>query len=257
MKKRFLFLSLVLAAGITGCDISTDGSDILMKDNSETTLKDIAFDKTKDHINNLYILEGDVMVPFGVVKSEYKQNATLLVRRDVLPSALRFNDYSSYYENSEIDQYLNNSYAQDLESVKDSMVAVPIDITSKESIGSVGNDTIKIERSIFLLSYIEVGLSPSPTSSSEGLALEYFKKPPNRITYTDERHGRSPASWFLRTPNTYFDSAVYSIGPNGEIGTGNANNENGIRPAICLKSDISVERSFSIEGDVFAYVIKE
>ena len=182
---------------------------------------------------------------------------TLLLRRDVLPIAIRFNDYSSYYEDSEIDLYLNSVYIKELETIDDSIITVPIEITSDESIGSAGDDTMQIQRRIFLLSYSEVGLSPSPTTSQEGNPIEYFKNPSNRIAYCDKEHGRSPTGWFLRTPNTYFESAVYSIGPNGEIGTGNANNENGIRPAMCIKSDTKIKKADFAKGDDHAYVIAQ
>ena len=41
------------------------------------------------------------------------------------------------------------------------------------------------------------------------------------------------SSWWLRTPNTYYLSCTYVIGANNKIGTTNAYDKNGVRPAFC------------------------
>ena len=59
----------------------------------------------------------------------------------------------------------------------------------------------------------------------------------------EEAENGIPASWWLRTPDTGYLSCTFGIGPDGRIGSGNANASNGVRPAFWLPSNLSVSRS--------------
>lgn len=200
----------------------------------------------------IYIEENGELTPFIVADTNYRKDAVLLVRKNVLPGLMRFNEYFSCYENSEIDRYLSENYVNELSDIKDYLVPVSIDITAQSSLGLTGKDVVQIERYAFLLSYTELGLGESPTVAREGKAISYFKKAENRLA-TDSVG--EPASFFMRTPNTYYDSMVYSLAEDGVIGNVNASDQNGIRPAICVSSDVPVTR-YEDAGEN-AYVISK
>ena len=166
----------------------------------------------------VYLHENGEPVPFMAVG--YNGNV-LLLRRDIL-TIREFNGYSSYYEDSSIDRYLNGEY---LDSLAEDIAMSEIEITTDDSIGISGTDTRTIKRKVFLLSLTELGID-SPTAAKEGRKL----LPLNRVAFMDGE----PRSWWLRTPSTYYESCPYAIGVNGEIDIGNAYDENGIRPALCV-----------------------
>lgn len=199
----------------------------------------------------LYIKENNVLTPFIVADCKYRNDAVLLIRKNVLPSPMRFNEYSSYYENSEIDRYLSDTYIKTLNINTAHLTPVTIDITADSALGLTGKDIIQIDRYAFLLSYTELGFSVSPTVAPEGKPVSYFKKAQNRLAC--DLMGK-PQSYFMRTPNTYYDSVVYSLGPDGGIANGNASDINGIRPAFCLKKGIPVT-PYTLEED--AYTIRQ
>ena len=62
----------------------------------------------------------------------------------------RFNDYSSYYEDSEIDQFLSNEYITYLDEISDKVESVDITI-AKEALNIAGNETKLINRKVFYL----------------------------------------------------------------------------------------------------------
>ena len=47
-------------------------------------------------------------------------------------------------------------------------------------------------------------------------------------------NGKFTVSWWLRSADSTYDSCVYAVGPEGEIGSTNAYDMNGIRPAFCV-----------------------
>lgn len=64
---------------------------------------------TLSNYETVYILENDSYVPYIIISDNYSGN-TLLLRENILDDSRRFNEYSSLYENSEIDVFLNNSF---------------------------------------------------------------------------------------------------------------------------------------------------
>ena len=123
----------------------------------------------------IYIKENGRMVPFIVADAKYQKGKAVLLRRDVLPELRRFNDNYSYYENSEIDRYLSDTYRNELEDIGDYLSFANISITAEEAIGLSGKETKQIDRCVFLPSYTELGFKESPTTTNEGAAFSYFK----------------------------------------------------------------------------------
>ena len=74
-------------------------------------------------------------------------------------------------------------------------------------------DTISITRKVFLLSFTELSYSQNGHVGIEGEPLEYFDENQNRFAYTEEGE---KTSWWLRSADSTYDSAVYAVGPEGE-----------------------------------------
>ncbi len=181
----------------------------------------------------VYLPEDGAYVPFLVLTADYAGN-TLLLRRDVLPEVRPFNNYSAAYPDSDIDRYLNTEYVQYLDAVQPLIPFVDIAVTAPDALGVSGDAVQTVSREIFLLSCTETGFTDLVNAGKEGGALSYFGVPEHR---TATRENGAAVSWWLRTPDTYYLSAAYGIGPDGSLGSGNAYNENGVRPAFCVPSD--------------------
>ena len=181
----------------------------------------------------VYVPENGAYVPFLVLTADYAGN-TLLLRRDVLPDAQAFNAYSAAYPDSAIDRYLNTEYVQYLDAVRPLIQFADIAVTDPDALGVSGDAVQTISREIFLLSCAETGFTDLVNAGKEGNALSYFGDPAHR---TASGANGTAVSWWLRTPDTYYLSAAYGIGADGSLGSGNAYNENGVRPAFCVPSD--------------------
>lgn len=57
----------------------------------------------------IYIEEKAGFVPYIVLTNDYN-GKTLLLRKEILPENRRVSDYSAYYEESEIDNYLMGEF---------------------------------------------------------------------------------------------------------------------------------------------------
>ena len=238
LKKLLLMLLLTILAFLCSC-----GEIDKVK-----TISDIAYNRIHEPLF-LYVVEGNQYVPFLVLTDDYNGN-TLLLRKDILEGTRRISDYSSFYENSEIDRYLNGEYYSNLSKNCKYIIPSNIEITSEEALGKSENKTVSIQRNVFLLSCNEIGIEESVNISLEGNELEYFKNEKNRVAY-DHEH---VASWWLRTPNTYYTSCTYVVGDNNKIGYTNAYDDNGIRPAFCVENDSPIELKTGVIDNQSAYV---
>ena len=192
----------------------------------------LAYDSSPDSCV-VYLPEGQAYVPFLALSADYGGNA-LLLRRDVLPEARPFNNYGAAYEDSAIDRFLNGEYFQRLDAVKDLIRASEIVVTDADALGVSGTAVKTLTRNVFLLSCAETGFTEIVNAGTEGAALSYFDAPERRIAYGENG---AAASWRLRTPDAYYASVVYGVGPDGSLGNGNAYDENGVRPALCVAPD--------------------
>jgi transcriptional regulator with XRE-family HTH domain len=114
-----------------------------------------------------------------------------------------------------------------------------IEILDEECLGSVEDEVVTIARKIFLLSVIELGFEPNYMVGKEGKPLDYFDDYKNRLAYLD--NSEKAVSWWLRSADSGYYSCVFAIGPECELGSGNAFALNGVRPAFCVDGDLSVE----------------
>ncbi len=239
-----LFLTIICCLALTACGAEANEERAVMSAR-QNTVSDI-----EGQI--VYIKENGRMVPFIVADVQYQKGTAALLRRDVLPELMRFNEYDSYYENSEIDKYLSETYRNELEDIGDYLSFANITITAEEAIGLSGKETRNIERCIFLPSYTELGFKESPTTTNEGGAFSYFKKGNDRVAMAD--NSSDPETYYMRSPNTYHTSAVYYFAYDGTIGFGSASDPSGIRPVVCVDNSAPVEEY--ADADEAAFVIK-
>ena len=125
---------------------------------------------------------------------------------------------------------------------------VSLAIVDRDSIGSSGSGTINIKRHVFLLSARELCYDVE----NEGRELEYFNTPDHRIA---EYHGE-PVSWLLRTPSTFYLSAVCGITQDGKLSLANTYDKFGIRPAFCVDSAEKIIEKEGIVNGKKVYVIE-
>ncbi len=231
-----------------------------------STLKQLAYDVNKEHGYTIYLKENNEYVPYIVLTDDYNGSGnTLLLRKYPLSEERVFDDSGrnipSYYNNSDIDIFLNNDFYESLsEEVQDKIIYSDISITNESSIGVTGEETETISRKVFLLAYSEV-IEPrsSSTLNNEGELLKYFEdgsgieQEERRIAYTE--NGES-SSWWLRTPDTWYSNISSGVGENGGIGamphkmTGSYENPtgmvtSGVRPAFCMPNDVSIVYEFN------------
>lgn len=200
----------------------------------------------------IYVLEKSCYVPYFIVDPDY-DGGTLLLRRDLLDTPMRFSDYSAYYEDSEIDRYLNSTYLESLAGIASLIRETNVEITDNASLGISGNNTTRIVRNAFLLSCTEIGVDDSVNCGREGTPLRFFQNGAHRFAFS----GNTAMSWWLRSPSTYYLSCPYSVGPDGRIGSGNAYDLNGIRPAFCVESSAKVTLRRDILNDRAVYVFSD
>ena len=241
MRRCFFTAMLIILVFTNGC--------FSMK---PTTIRDIAYNINKSHGYKVYIQEDDEYVPYLVLTDDYNGNC-LLLREYMLDEPMRVNPngrFSAYYENSEIDKYLNNEFLDKLSSeARNKIDDSEIIITAKESLGVCGTETKTIVRKIFLLSYAELGGKESSTNVAEGKQLNYFKSYESRIA---KFSSNEVDSWWLRTPNTWYDNVVCGVSIDGVIGIAGVggpgnDNLNGIRPAFCLSPNTKIKK----DGDYY------
>ncbi len=228
MMKKGLILSAFLIILITVMNSC-------MGDGSVKTVSDLAYSKRKGE-RTVCVPENGQAVPYIVLTDDYN-GKTLLMRKEILDKDRRINEYSSLYENSETDAYLNGEFIDSLGDFSRYIVTSDISVADDSAIGSSGEKTKQIQRKIFLLSVNEIGINTGVNVGKEGKALKYFADENNRIAYRDGR----ACSWWLRSPNTYYLSCTYVIGDNNKLGYTNAYDVNGIRPVFCVDGDMPVE----------------
>lgn len=237
--KRWLFILLLLL--LMGCG-RTDNVETKFP----TVLADLSYEEGSQYGCRIYLPEDGEYVPYLVLTQKYGGHC-LLLREHLMEESQIYNrdvDHAAYYENSEIDRYLSNSFEERFPSeIVALLESVDIVITAWESLESCGDEVVTIRRRVFLLSYAELGHTRFRSFVKEGEPLSYFSNPDRRIAcYADG----TPGSWWLRTPDTTDLSIVCGIGPGGSVGSGSVMNiaglaKNGVRPALCIDGDAAVQ----------------
>lgn len=249
LKFAILFLFIILA--LTSC------SKVKRQPEKQSYLNDelgsIAYNVTKSE-KIVYITEHDEYIPYIVITNDYNGN-TLLLRQKALAEPKRYNDYSSYYKNSEVDIFLNEEFYNTLSnSVRDIIISTEIEISSKDNLEMHGETLDKCNTNIFLLSFEELnyGAKASNTVADEGKKLDYFDIPQNRLVLNDKQVS---CAYWTRSADTGYNSQVFLVGRDGKIGSTNAYEANGIRPAFCLDGKTKIRYQNNITDNISGYIL--
>lgn len=223
-------------------------------------LKDLAYKPGAEESGcTIQLHEQNGFVPYLVLTDDYSDNGCcLLLRCSPLEEEREFNENgrsSGYYANSAIDRFLSDCFGDTLsDCLQDHLLPIAIEITSKESLWGNDGQTESIERRIFLLSVYEVSGHSSSTQLKEGKPLAFFESDERRAACSEA--GKA-CSWWLRTPNIWYDNLVYAVNPEGIVDVGGVSHsgkpsECGVRPAFCLASEleiVSINGQFYLLGD--------
>lgn len=161
--------------------------DTTSNNGTPETISELAYDKENSYGYKIYLEEDGELTSFLVLTSN--DNNSLVLREHLLDEFVNYNnteEYGSYYPESNIDNYLTNTYWSSLsEKVQQTIVPCEIEITSKEAIDTHKQKIETINRSVFLLSANEVGASLSYVALKEGKPLEFFKTIERNIATLD------------------------------------------------------------------------
>lgn len=247
------FIAVVLAAGVLLC------SGCSQKNGEEpTVLQDLVYQPGVEESDcTIYLCEESGFVPYLVLTDAYADDkACLLLRCDLLEETGIYQEnhrYSGYYADSTVDRYLNACFYETLsDCLQRYLQLVPVEITCKSSLWGGEGKTEYIERYIFLLSVYEISGRSSTTQLKEGKPLGYFDSDQRRTAFSKSAEA---CSWWLRTPNIWYDNIVYAVNPQGAIdvgGTGQSGraSKSGIRPAFCLPSQMKI---VCLQGQYYLY----
>lgn len=174
-------------------------------------------------------------------------NVTWLLMQDIYDRrqwAGSVNDYA----NSSIHSWLNNASSGFLSLLDADIRAVipTVKIPYRPGSGpssNVSSGSNGLACKAFLLSMLEVGLSPS-YSPSEGATLTYFTSGGNARRIAN--YNGSPSDWWTRSPNTDGSGHAWYVRPDGTADHYYVSNTYGCRPALPLPSNLYASDDGSI-----------
>lgn len=189
-----------------------------------------------------------IVVHQGKPSSLYDNSCdgTWLLMKDIYENRQWHNSNVNNLENSTIHSYLNGTFLNLFESnIRDAIKQVKLPY--RKNGGSGGSDQSGANGllcKIFLLSGYEIGFTTSDNSyfPVDGAKLSYFESGTGssalnkRIAYLNG----SAASWWLRSPFTYYTDYVWGVVADGGYFSGHASSSYGIRPALVLPSTLLV-----------------
>lgn len=254
MKKSFCVGILCILSGICICSCANRNQSNAAKESKNVTVNSKSI---SDYLyNEIYLEEKNGYAPYIVVSNDY-DGKTLLLRKYLLSEDMKMNNYDAYYEDCEMDTYLNTIFYNSLsEKTKSFVEDTTIQIVNKDYYVT-NKSVVEIQRKIFLLSFTELGYDNNNHVGLEGRKLKYFKLDNYNNRIATAYDGGIAYSWWLRSADTTYESCFYAVGAEGEIGSTNAFSVNGIRPAFCVKSDLKISTSSYIVNDKTVYIIVE
>lgn len=251
LKIMFCISSLFVTVLLVACVVNNDGTNghepIIVE-----KLEDIAYDVNPSGEYTVYLEENGIYKPYLVLTNNYNGNC-LLLRKHVLNENRIYNqemEYSAYYEDSDIDTFLNTEYIELFsDTIREDIIDSEIIITAKESLEFSGDDTKTINRKVFLLSCAELGETMFRGRVKEGETIIYFDHQRKRIAYDEDGNARN---WWIRTSDTTDKNSIFAVIFNGAFGFTGVDTihglvQNGVRPAFCMSPDTPVTLA-NIEG---------
>lgn len=188
------------------------------------------------------INENGSPVPFYLACHNYESEnngagRTLLVRK-TLYSKRKFRSSGNLYSGSDIDNFLTGTYANYLNAaVKTAAGQTKIKVTSKT--GSFTASVGTIDRSVFLLSVAEYGLSGGKAEGSALPIASSIRQTSYNNTYT--------AHW-TRTPYYSDTEYAYYLTTTGTVTNAAATTSWGVRPAFTLPNTLLANSTPNSDG---------
>lgn len=195
--------------------------------------------------NVICLNEDDVPTPFYIAKHDYEPDLnglgrTLLVRVNGYALSKWNSAGTNIYANSTIDTYLNTTY----KSVFDEDTLQKIGTTKFYYTPMGGNTTLSVlERSIFVLSIVELTTDKPQNANDEGSLLPIYDQLLKTITF----NGAACDQW-SRTPRVRNTNEVYYISSSGARVGVTVNGTAGLRPCFTFPSDYVVYKGSSGTG---------
>lgn len=228
------------------------------------TIRDLAYDVNFRQGYTVYIQEGEDYHPYLVITENYNNSGkVLLLRKYLMDEARYFDEWRGgyelgYYEDSEMDCYLNEEYADSLApEVRKAMEEVEITITTPYNLwsgnGEEGIDTMEIKRQVFLLAYTEISIKKSRLVNNEGELLPYFD-----VEILNEKRRLASREYTEYTDN-YWTRSTYRSGgaagmiavvsSQGAVGKASIMHVLNVRPAFCVNPDTKlIESTDAVSG---------
>lgn len=225
------------------------------------TLKVLA---KKRQIQKVYIEEQEGYTPYLVLSDNY-DGKVLLLREQVLPELMPYKEhsdlwghyeYGSYYEQSSLDAYLNQEFLERLvEPVRSCIADTSIEVTDLTAYDEWNYATHMIERKVFLLSTVEMGVKglDGYTTATEGEALACFTNKEMVVKIAYDSEGNVCPYW-TRTPALCEGCMVMVIG--NKVGFLPADQSYGVHPAFCMPTDTAVRHSDKVIEGESVYIVE-
>lgn len=178
-----------------------------------------------------------IIVHQGLPSSAYDAscNGVWVVMKDIY-TTMKWDGSNNDYLNSDMTAYLNGMFISLIDAdIRNAIKQVKIPYTNYSN-NNVMSGSNGLSCKVFLLSGTEVGFSGVRYMNTEGAKLSYFDSASKRVAY----NGSSAAVWWLRSPNTYNNSIVWSVYPDSSDGNGWYGDYYGVRPAFILPSTLVV-----------------
>ena len=226
-----------------------------------STLNRLAYNVDRFHGYTVYLKEGENYVPYLVVTNNYNRDGNvLLLRKNTLDEPQPFNEGgtgSEYYENSTMDQYVNEEFLPILASeVQSKILETHVKIHAPGAWTSYywgGSSTTYIRRKAFILSYVELGMQTTKGWPMDGQPLRYFKDDIEHIRTTNS--SGTPDDWMLRS--AHWDGSCMSISYETGITRTSILEAKGVRPAFCMSRDTKIKKDDNIIKGKKVYVLAE
>ena len=174
-----------------------------------------------------------IIVHQGLPSSAYDAscNGVWVVMKDIYTTSTFGNNNS--YKDSSIHSYLNSTFYNLIDSkIRAAIKQVKIPYTNS----GVQSGANGLSTKVFLLSGTEVGFSGVNYMNTEGAKLSYFDSASKRVAH----NGSGAAEWWLRSPDTYSGSRVWSVKSGGSNDYWYCYSTCGVRPAFVLPSTLVV-----------------
>lgn len=197
-----------------------------------------------------------LVVHQGLPSSIYDSSCdgTWILRKDIIELQYWEHRNVNKLEDSDIQAWLNSTMLGKYDSNIQAAIK-QVKIPYRKNGGSGGTDQTGangLSCKVFLLSGYEVGWTTSTSSyfPVDGAKLSYFEagtgSSANNKRIANLYGGA--AIWFLRSPYTYNTTYVWYVFLNGGYYAGNANNSDGVRPALVLPSTLLVSDDGTISA---------